>query len=187
MVEEIYSDNGPCFKSATFAQFCQDMEISHQTSSPHFHQSMGRVERAIQTIKQIVKKSQTIQEITHGIITYHDTPISDLLPSPAELFFDRRINSRLGLMCAPSQMTDQQKTQLVEQRAAHLKPSKPGQDNYTPNQPIWFTEDGSPEWRPGFIESQDPHPDSCWIINEKNRQIRRNRHDIKPRHPATHF
>ena len=187
LVEEIYSDNGPCFKSTKFAQFCQDMEISHQTSSPHFHQSMGRVERAIQTIKQIVKKSQTIQEITHGIITYHDTPISDLLPSPAELFFDRRINSRLGLMCAPSQMTDQQKTQLVEQRAAHPKSSKPGQDNYTTNQPIWFTEDGSPEWRPGFIESQDPHPDSYWIINEKNRRIRRNRYDIKPIYSGTHF
>ena len=54
---------------------------------------MGQVERAIQTIKQVVKKSQKTMDITHGIITHHDTPISDLLPSPAELLFNKRINS----------------------------------------------------------------------------------------------
>ena len=49
LVEEIYSDNGPCFKSAKFTHFCRHIEISHQTSSPHYHRSIGCVERPIQT------------------------------------------------------------------------------------------------------------------------------------------
>ena len=57
-------------------------------------------------------------------------------------------------------------------------------DDYVPNQPIWFTEDGSAEWKAGYIESRDPQPDSYWIVNcENNRRIRRNKHDLKPRVP----
>ena len=189
LVEEIYSDNGPCFKSEKFAKFCRNLDIAHQTSSPHYHQSMGRVERAIQTVKRILKKSTTIIDVTCGLITYHDTPINDILPSPAELFFGRRINTRLGLMCLPSTMTDVQKQELSRQRAAHLKEPRQVRDDYTPNQPIWFTEDGCSEWKPGVIESRDPHPGSYWIYSDStNRRLRRNKHDLKPRHmpPITH-
>ena len=52
-----------------------------------------------------------------------------------------------------------------------------------PNQPIWFSDDASDEWKPGYIESKDTNPHSYWIINElNNRRIRRNRADVKPRH-----
>ena len=186
LVEEIYSDNGPCFKSEKFARFCRQLEIAHQTSSPYYHQSMGRTKRAIQTVKHILKRSHDTTDITCGLNTYHDTPINDILPSPAELFFGRRINTRLGLMCSPSMMTDSQKAKLSEHRAAHLKPTRQEPDDYTPNQLIWFTEDGSSEWKPGIVESRDPHPGSYWIINQHSRRrIRRNRYDIKPRHPPT--
>ena len=54
---------------------------------------------------------------------------------------------------------------------------------YLPNQPIWFTDDNSDEWKPGYIDSSDLAPDSYWIINEKSdRRLRRNKRDIKPRH-----
>lgn len=40
-----------------------------------------------------------------------------------------------------------------------LKPMK--QDNfiYLPNQPVWFTDDDSDQWKPGYIESKDTAPD----------------------------
>ena len=54
---------------------------------------------------------------------------------------------------------------------------------YLPSQPIWFTDDSSDEWKPGYIESKDITPDSYWITNDKNnRRLRRNKHDIKPRY-----
>ena len=182
--ESIISDNGPCFKSERFASFCNDHEIAHRTSSPYYHQSNGRAERAIQTIEQIFKKCKTDGEITMALLAYHDTPISSDLPSPAELFFNRRINTRLGLMYQPTLLAETQKTKLMEKRAAHLSPPKNITDEYTPNQMIWFTEDGTPEWKPGHIESKDINPDSYWIISADNqRRFRRNRHDIKPRLP----
>ena len=117
-------------------------------------------------------------------IAYHDTPISNDLPSPSELFFNRKINTRLGLMYQATSLTDKQKTKLMERRAAHLTPSEP-RKAYLPNQQVWFTEDGNAEWRPGFIESRDQHPDSYWLISADNyRRLRRNKRDIKPRLPA---
>ena len=180
--EKIISDNGPCFKSTSFQRFCEQLDIGHITSSPHYHQSNGRAERAIATVENILKKSANDIDITKALTTYLDTPVSDTLPSPAELFYNRRINTRLSMTMIPAPLTDQQKAHLSDKRSAHLKSSKQDIQTYIPDQPIWFTDDKSEEWKPGYIESKDAAPDSYWIINDQsNRRLRRNRHDIKPR------
>ena len=182
LVERIVSDNGPCFKSEKFHKFCEDLEISLTTTSPHYHESNGRVERAIQTVKQMLRRSNNEGQITLAMITYHDTPVNEGLPSPAELFFSRRINTRLGLMHMTNQLSDSQRQQLTDKRSQHLKEPRNAGPEFVPNQPIWFTEDGSAEWRAGYVDSRDVQPHSYWIIIDSNsRRLRRNRHDLKPR------
>ena len=140
-------------------------------------------ERAIATVEQILKKSANDTDITKALITYLDTPISDTLLSPAELFYTRPINTRLSMSMKPTPLTDQQKADLNDKRSAHLKPLKHDKNVYLPNQPIWFTDDNSDEWKQGYIDSNDTSPDSYWIINEKSdRRLGRNKRDIKPRH-----
>ena len=117
--ERIISDNGPCFKSDKFNSFCKDLEIQPDTSSPHYHQSNGRAERAIQTIKKILKKCKNEVEVTLALLAYHDTPVSDNLPSPAELFFNRSNSHRIMPPHPPSIMSDLQ--QLLDKRSQHLK------------------------------------------------------------------
>ena len=83
----------------------------------------------------------------------------------------------------PALLTDQQKTHLSDKRSAHLKSSKQDNNIYLPSQPIWFTDDSSDEWKPGYIEPTNITPDSYWITSDKNsRRFRRNKHDIKPRY-----
>ncbi len=83
-------------------------------------------------------------------------------------------------------LSDEQKTRLGEKRAAHLMPSKTAKDDFTPDQPVWYTEDGTPEWKPGYIEMRDALPNSYWIISiETGRRLRRNKYDIKPRYHQT--
>ena len=98
LTESIITDNGPCFRSQQFYNFYQSLEIEHITSSPYYHEGNGRVEKAIQTLKQILWKCSSEVEITTALIAYLDTPISQDLPSLAELFFNRRINSCLGII-----------------------------------------------------------------------------------------
>ena len=181
--QEVWTAWGPCFRSNNFRRFCDQLDIVHVTSSPCYHQSNGRAERAVATIELILKKSASDIEITKTLTTYLDTPVTDTLPSPAELFQNRRINTRLCMAMTPAPLTDQQKTHLSDKRSAHLKSSKQDNNIYLPSQPIWFTDDSSDEWKPGYIESKDITPDSYWITNDKNnRRLRRNKHDIKPRY-----
>ena len=181
--EKIISDNGPCFRSNDFRRFCDQLDTRHVTSSPYYHQSNGRAERAVATIEQILKKSASDMDITKALTSYLDTPASDTLPSPAELFHNRRINPRLSMAMTPAPLTDQQKTHLSDKRSAHLKSSKQDNNIYLPSQAIWFTDDSSDEWKPGYTEAKDITPDSYWITSGKNsRRFRRNKHDIKPRY-----
>lgn len=48
---KIMCDNGPPFNSEQFREFTQSWDIKHTTSSPHYDQSNGQVERSIQTLK----------------------------------------------------------------------------------------------------------------------------------------
>ena len=80
LAEIILSDNGPCFRSEMFHNFCESLEIHHSKTSPYHHQSNGRVERAIQTVRKIFKKSKSDIEVTQASLAYHDTPISSELP-----------------------------------------------------------------------------------------------------------
>ena len=56
--EILRSDKGPQFSSQEFAQFAEKYQIEHVTSSPHFPASNGQAERAVQTVKKLLKHSE---------------------------------------------------------------------------------------------------------------------------------
>ena len=190
LAEKVITDNGSAFKSAEFNSFLHKLEIRRIPSSPHFHQSNGRAERAVQTIKQILRKCEqgkAADEVLAAITAYHYTPIDDHLPTPAELFLNRRINtcltaSLLPTLPATTKLSDEEKEKLAQRRAQHLKPQSI-EKTFIPDEPVWYTEDKSKTWSPGFIDAKDIHPRSYWVINQYNNKIRRNIADLKPRYP----
>ena len=185
LAETIISNNGPSCRSEKFSDFCHHLDIRHVASSPYYHQSNSRSERAVATIKQIMRKSESKVNITKGISAYLDTPISDSLPSPAELFFNRRINTRLSIAVSPGKLNERQKQDLSSKRLAHLDHPR-RKETYEAGQPIWFTEDGSSEWKPDRVDEKDSALDSYWIISQNNgKRVRRNLHDMKPRYPGS--
>ena len=81
----VHSDNGPCYRSQEFADFKNKWGFKHVTSSPHFPSSNGLVEKAVQTVKNIITKSiESGTDPCLGLLAYRSTPI-DNHKSPAEL------------------------------------------------------------------------------------------------------
>ena len=89
--DEIITDNGPQFSSAEFQQFAQKSGFIHATSSPHFQQANGQAERAVQTVKRLIKKSD---EPHKALLDYRNTPL-DIGYSAAQLFLGRRLKTSL--------------------------------------------------------------------------------------------
>ena len=54
---ELVSDNGPPYNSEEFDNFAREYEFELRKSSPTYPQSNGRVENAIKTAKQLIKKA----------------------------------------------------------------------------------------------------------------------------------
>lgn len=92
----IRSDNGTNYSSEVFKTFVDSWNIKHITSSPTHAQSNGMVERAIQTFKNIMKKAEYDNKDPYlCLLEYRTSPIDRNIPSPANLLFNRDVNSLL--------------------------------------------------------------------------------------------
>ena len=92
--DEVRSDNGPQYHSDEFAQFAKDWGFQHSTSSPWYPQANGEVERAVKTVKDILKKEQ---DPTKALLAYRSTPLASGY-SPAELLMGRKIKSTIPII-----------------------------------------------------------------------------------------
>ena len=125
--DKLITDNGPQFSSTTFKQFSQDYAFQHQTTSPHYPQSNGMAEKAVQTTKNLMKKATLDKRDPYlALLEYRNTPISDKLGSPAHRLMGRRTKTLLPTT------TKLLQPKLINPQAAHkeLKERKARQKYY---------------------------------------------------------
>ena len=89
--EQLISDNGPQFSSTSFAKFAEDYGFTHILTSPRYPQANGEVERAVQTVKNLLKKTSDPYK---ALMAYRATTLESGL-SPAELLMGRKIRTRI--------------------------------------------------------------------------------------------
>ena len=79
------SDNGPQYSSEQFTEFASHYGFTHITSSPKYPQSNGAAKRAVQTIKDILKRNKMQNgNMYMAMLANRLTPLENGL-SPAEL------------------------------------------------------------------------------------------------------
>jgi transposase InsO family protein len=120
IMDTLISDNGPCYNSKEFADFANQYNFNHITSSPYRPQSNGLAERSVQTIKRLMTKCTDTNEDFHlALLQLRNTPRDDI-GSPAQRLYGRRTQTTLPL-------TDAQRqphiipTETVTNSLAHMK------------------------------------------------------------------
>ena len=186
--DEIITDNGPQFSSAEFQQFAQKSGFIHATSSPRFPQANGQAERAIQTVKRLVKKSDDPHK---ALLDYRNTPL-DIGYSPAQLFLGRRLKTSLPTSAPLLQpqgldlheVNDRLKTRQIKAKFYHdrhsgkdLKPLKIGESV------VMAT--GDKKALATVIKRHDA-PRSYILQSRDGRIFRRNRKHLQPASPSGH-
>ena len=56
--DTLVSDNGPCYASEAFTKIMQEYNVNHITSSLHYPQSNGLVEKFVQIVKNLFHKAR---------------------------------------------------------------------------------------------------------------------------------
>ena len=89
------SDNGPQYASEEFTRFAVEYSFIHITRMPHFPQRNGHAECCVQTVKNLLVKSQ---DPYLAILMYRSTPPPWYSLSPAEPLIGRRVRTNLPLV-----------------------------------------------------------------------------------------
>lgn len=97
----VSSDKCSQFASAEFREFAEEYQFTHTTSSPRYPQSNGEAERAVQTVKKLLKKADD----SHiALLMYRASPlVSDV--SPAEILMGRKLRTEVPTL--PSTLNPQ--------------------------------------------------------------------------------
>ena len=114
--EALVTDNGPCFVSEEFETFLLNNGIKHITSAPYHPATNGLAERAVQIVKNGLKKEKNgsmATRLARILMAYRTTPQCTTGMFPSELLHGRRIWTRLDLLkpCLQEQVECRQQYQ----------------------------------------------------------------------------
>lgn len=177
--ETLFSDNGPQYSSSNFKKFTQEYNFNHDTSSPIFPRSNGMAERAVQTLKKILKKCKKEGGDPYiAVAEWRNTPLEGLGGSPVQVLMGRRTRTLLPISderLRPKTVYEgvRERLEQAQLRQKHyydrgtrpLTPLKAGDTVRLYN---------GKTWQPAIVREQLPQPRS-YTVEQNGRLYRRNR------------
>ncbi len=177
--KELYTDNGPEYTAQSFKRFAKEWDFKHVTSSPHFPQSNGLVERAIQTVKKSLKKAHDGNDDPYlTLLILNTTPGSDGA-SPAMRLFNHQPRTTLPSLnltdtSSPSPTIPKKVKKAYDQHAKDLT-------NIEPGTVVRMRVQGEKRWDEiGKVVEKCQEPRAYRILNSKGNVVRRNRRHLLP-------
>ena len=183
----VVSDNGPQYSCKEFSSFAHSYEFTHITSSPGHSSGNGEAERAVHTVKQLLRGSD---DPYGALLSYRATPLSNGA-SPAELLMCRRLRTKVPTIPSslkPKPLDDEnlqrkEETYRMKQKLSfdrhhatrHLSPLGQGQEIFIPDRKQFGT----------VVNNYGDH-DRSYIVKTESGLYRRNRvqlNHIPPQQP----
>ena len=176
--ETVQSDNGPQYSSQEFAQFASSYEFKHVTSSPRFLQSNGQVERTVQTVKRLLKRSN---DPYLALPSYCATPLPWYDLSSAQLSMGRRMRTpipqtnKLLVLCWAYLKTFREKNEQFKQTQKRNFDKRHWARELTPipdDTEVWITSERQPIQ--GKVNSPVESPRS-YVVSTPSEEVHGNR------------
>ena len=114
LARRVLTDNGPCFRSHEFIDFHARLSVSVEKSNVYNPQSVGSVERMVQTIKQILVKNT--ENAWLAILIFRSTDIPGVNRSPSEILNGHKYRTNLPMIDLHHKLNESEIEKMVEKR-----------------------------------------------------------------------
>ena len=180
--------------ASLFWKFAEAWRFDHVTSSRHYPQSNGFIERQIQTVKATIKKVAMTKADLHMTLLVLRATLDSHLPSPAEMLNARKFKTNVPVKIRNEhwrkeyigqRLTDRQ----TSQRINHDRTSATGLARLIPGQYVRLQDTTTGVWKPAKVVSLCPEPRSYNVQSPSGNMLRRNRRYIREtleRHAGMH-
>ena len=173
--DTVVSNNGPCYVAETFTNLMKEYAVNHITSSLHYPQSNGLVEKFVQIIKNLFYKAKEEGvDINKYLMIYHNTPLANTSKSPMQMLQQRSARSQLPMSNA------------ARRRLGIVAEQQPRTNQHLPTHEFHIGQDvmcQSPitkRWFPAKIKALCPEPRSYQIETPEGITYRRTQNHLKP-------
>lgn len=175
--DEVISDNGPQYASQSYADFAKEYGFTHITSSPYHPQGNGEAERAVQTVKNLLKKKG---DPYLALLAYRSTPL-ELGYTPSELLMGRKLATTIPMatnLLTPKAL-DQSEVRTRDSRVKEKQ--KENHDSHhrvrdlpelLPGDRVWVTD----RQDPGKVVAE--HSPRSYVVETGDGTYRRNRRHL---------
>ena len=177
--ERVITDNGPQFDSSAFRKFSKDYQFDHATSSPYYPRGNGEAERAVKTIKGLLKKEG---DPYLALLAYRSTPLCNGY-SPSELLMSRKLRTNVPSSRQARKPAVPDKELLITREKEIKRKQKSNFDRRHRARDVSPALQGDLVWIPDRNESgtvRDQVGPRSHRVETPTGEFRRNRRDIIP-------
>lgn len=182
IMDKLITDNGPQFSSDSFHTFVKDYGFTHETSSPYYAQSNGQAERAVQTVKNLIKKASDPYK---ALMDYRNTIIEEIGMSPAQLFLGRSLKTDLpttapllGPPCRSNDIKERMKLRKRKQKFFYDRHSGKELRPFDNGEKVVMQKGNT--WLPAEVAEKHHNPRSYIVRTDNGKKYRRNRKHLRP-------
>lgn len=179
--ENLVTDNGPQYASGEFRNFAKQYGFTHTTTSPHYPQSNGFIERSVQTIKNLLEKThESGADENLALLCLRTTPIDSNTPSPCEMLNQRQYRSNLPTMPsrADSDITEALHKRQDKQKQQYDRKSRTSAPLFPDDNIRVLVHPNTKLWEPGRVVRSEEKPRS-YLVDTANGRYRRSSHHIR--------
>ena len=121
----LWSDGGPQFTAKVFHTFATQWGFTHQTSSPRYPQSNGKIEATVKSIKKLLAASWdhrhlNVNKLCRALLQYRNTPSRRDGLSPAQKLYGHPVQDTLPAHRQSFSPEWQRSSQEADQQASHM-------------------------------------------------------------------
>ena len=172
--DTLVSDNGPCYTAEMFTNLMKEYAVNHITSSPHYPQSNGLVEKFVQIVKNLFHKAKEEGvDSNKYLMIYRNTPLASTSKSPMQMLQQRSARSQL-----PMSNAARRRLGIVAEQPPKKNQHLPLHDFHI-GQDVMCQSPITKKWFPVKIKELCPEPRSYQVETLEGIVYRRTQHHLK--------